>query len=460
MTVDLPEVSWLKDLRGRRDAATIVIGVLVAVCVAAASALFAQSDQTVRAIDSSYELQHTEEALSATTALRAALAVSLLIADARAEGRVSDEERDVALADLAAISAELTSRVDRIEPLGGGAPDLASHARNLDASVASFIGLIEETDLAGAQAEATRQSIPALERLESELELRRSDALERLGREQGQAGTMARAASIAVALLVPLVALAGFRIIQRRRQQERELKLALRHEEERSAVKDQMIANVSHQLRTPLTGIYGMAVAMLEQGFEDEEFSLDATEMIVAEADGLARMVDDLLIATKLDNSEIAMVPERLEPASVIAEVLEGTRFPQPIEAACEPGEVVADGIRLRQVIRNLIANAVAHGAGRRCIEGRVAGDSYIISVMDHGSGVDAATEPHLFKRFTRSESAEVATGSLGIGLAIASELTILMGGELTYRREQGMTAFDLSLPLARMTTAIVPAGT
>jgi len=442
-------VSWKATTdRLRGGGPTALVAALAIVTLATGSALFAESDQARRAIDTAYSLQRSEETLVAMTALRGSLAVSLLAGDAWANDRLSETERNAAVGDLTAISAGLSARVEQLAGTHGALEPVVTLASDVRDSVDAVADSVRSGELDAAQSVAERETIISLERLEAEVGVHRANLLTQLEQERGRAGTSARAASVVVTLVVPAVALTAYRRMQKRRERSRELHLALLHQEEQAALKDQMIANLSHQLRTPLTGIYGMAAAMLEYGFDDADFSADATHAIFAEADDLSRMVDDLLVATKLDTSEIAVVPQELDPRTLIDEVVAASRTPEPIVVDCVAGLVAADRVRLRQVLRNLISNAITFGDGDRQVEGVIEGDRYRISIIDHGAGMPPESEDRMFTRFMHSVSGHVATGSMGLGLAIAAELSELMGLDLAYRREAGVTAFDLVLPV------------
>jgi signal transduction histidine kinase len=418
-----------------------ILGVMAfAGLLVSSSALFAQSDQTVRAIAKAREAQLAEELLTATTATRASLALTLLIAESGTDP--GSRELAASAADLIALTAELDVRAGAVSEFGGRLAPLSP-------AVAAVVEQIQ----AGAREEARdvveTEVLPAIDRMEAEAILVRDEALRLLAAEDGTAGTMARAASIAVALIVPGVALVSLRTIQHRRQRQRDLELRLEHETDRSRIKDEMIANLSHELRTPLTAIYGMALTMAEDGFADPDLIREGTDIIVGEAADLSRMVDDLLVAAKVEAGDIAVLPVPVDPIGLIDEVLVPFGRSRMIARRSDEGPVLADPLRLKQVVRNLVSNAIKHGGKRIAVVGRAQGSDFVIAVTDDGDGVPPELEPRLFDRFIHEGSAPLTSGSVGLGLAIAHELVRRMGGDLRYDHSADRTTFSVTLPLA-----------
>lgn len=412
---------------------------LLAVLLVAVSVLFAQSDQTARAISTSRQAQRAQEVITATTAARSSVAVVLLLMSSDARLDSGEGALVVGVADLIEVLTELDNRVERLAATGWLMPPSA---------LTSLAGQIDLTDQDGLRGLAEGEILPQVEAIELEAVDARDKALTLLAAEEGSAGSLARASSIAVGLLVPGMALVSYRAIQSRQQKQRELELRLRHEEERSRIKDEMIANLSHELRTPLTGIYGMALTLSDQGFEDRELSEELTDIIIGEAADLSRMVDDLLVAAKVDAGDVAIVPREVEPTAVVEEVSRPFVRSRDLEVSMVSGLVVADPLRLKQVVRNLVSNALKHGGNQIGVIGRIEDTNYRIMVVDDGSGVPDELRDRIFDRFVHEGVSPLTSGSVGLGLAIAKELTQRMGGRLTYERFDGFTAFNIELPL------------
>jgi signal transduction histidine kinase len=109
---------------------------------------------------------------------------------------------------------------------------------------------------------------------------------------------------------------------------------------------------------------------------------------------------------------------------------------------------VVGDQLRIRQILRNLLSNAVQHGGTTIRVYGAAAGSNYVLSVEDDGPGVPENVAPRLFARFVHQGDAPLTTGSVGLGLAVAHLLAEAMNGTLDYERIPDRSSFVLSLPL------------
>ena len=110
---------------------------------------------------------------------------------------------------------------------------------------------------------------------------------------------------------------------------------------------------------------------------------------------------------------------------------------------------VQADPLRVRQILRDLISNAIQHGGPNIRIYGDSAGSKYVVSVEDDGPGVPSEIADRLYTRFVHRSEVPLTAGSAGLGLAVAQLLAQAMGGSLDYERVANRTAFVLSLPLA-----------
>jgi signal transduction histidine kinase len=269
------------------------------------------------------------------------------------------------------------------------------------------------------------------------------------------AGNLAIASGITIVVLATLLAIFAFRAIFQARQREQDLEEAIASAHRLVAAKDQIINNLSHELRTPLTSIYGFASLLLEglsQPLTDQQAGANRenAQIILGEASGLSRTVDDLLTSIKGDELGIKIKLVGLSTSSEMDKVLqsfeqEGARLTKQIEEA----QIWVDGVRFRQAIRNLVANARRHGGPRIAVIGRVIGEEYELAIVDDGPGVPGALEEQMFDRFVQRGSERLVAGSLGLGLSIARALTELMGGRLRYERSNGLTKFLLTFPLS-----------
>lgn len=414
-------------------AAAVVITVVIA-------ALFSQSDQTVRVSEAAEQQAAGQSVFEATTALRASLEIAIVNA---ATGAVSEQVEQLDRT-IQRLGAEVELRSRRLS-LAANTDPVALGSR-LD-PIRQALG---DGDAAEARSLVDELNDSVLVPLDSAAATVVEDAAQVIALEKSAAGQVSRFASFAVAFFIPLVVVIVLRSVSRRRQRQRDLESELVKQQDLTRAKDEMIGNLSHELRTPLTGIYGFAVAMEEEGYRDPGFQAEMNRMIISEAADLGRMVDDLLTAAKADGDHIAY---QIEPVDVVREAEEAvqpmTRLAAPVALAVAPGVVMADRLRLRQVLRNLVSNALRHGGDHVVVSGHPGDGMYHLVVSDDGPGVPDEMEERLFERFANEGNRALVTGSVGLGLAIARLLTEGMEGELRYHRQEGITMFEVEIPLA-----------
>jgi signal transduction histidine kinase len=229
--------------------------------------------------------------------------------------------------------------------------------------------------------------------------------------------------------------------------------------EEQSRLKDEFLATISHELRTPLTSILGWS-RMLVSDTLPEAKRRRALEAIDRNARAQTRLVEDLLDASRGLTGElhIASMPVDLTP--IIEAALDAVRPAAEakaldVESALDAsvGPVLGDADRLRQIVHNLVANAVKFTPRGGAVRVRLDddGEAARLVVVDNGPGIRADFLPHVFDRFRQADgSATRAHGGLGIGLSIARDLVALHGGTIeAYSEGEGRGArFVVSLPL------------
>ena len=228
--------------------------------------------------------------------------------------------------------------------------------------------------------------------------------------------------------------------------------------EEASRLKDEFLATLSHELRTPLNTVLGYA-AMLQKGTISTSDLPKAIEVIQRNAQVLTDLVGEMLDTSRVVTGKIRLATAQTDLSELADEAIENIRpsvdakgigFDIAIEREIE---IVADRDRLRQVMWNLLTNAVKFTPAGGRIEIRVlARDSSAhIVVRDTGIGLSAAAIPHIFKRFWQAESGKAhEPGGLGLGLALAKHLTELHGGSIVAESAgEGKGAeFRVTLPL------------
>ncbi len=225
------------------------------------------------------------------------------------------------------------------------------------------------------------------------------------------------------------------------------------------ASKDEFVTSVSHELRTPLTVIVGMAEE-LRRSFDEFEVA-DVKELIgvIAEQSReLANIVQDLLVIGRSDGGgQLVIKPEPIDLDEELGACVQlYVPAERPAELSLEAElPVVADPFRLRQVVRNLLTNAVRYGGPELRLQAVQNALFTTISLWDNGRGIPAEDAAHIFDPYVRSTTGPALPGSMGLGLAVARKLTQLMGGDLVYERRDGWSVFEITLPTARAAVAV-----
>lgn len=257
------------------------------------------------------------------------------------------------------------------------------------------------------------------------------------------------AVRVLVLLIVPSAAILSYRRRARIQLREAEVRLEAELVAERQLrqAKDQFVAGMSHEIRTPLTGIYGFSEVLLDAP-NDSAIDRELVTAINAESAELTRMVDDFIAVSRIDSDslELEMTGVGLvqEAATVAASF---QRRGAEIRIGGDTTEAWADRGRTRQILVNLISNAVAHGGPN--VEVKVVEEegSVRCDVIDDGPGVHPDFVGRLFERYVHDGADAVLTGTLGLGTWVARQLAETMGGTLAYRRLPDSTVFTLSLP-------------
>lgn len=262
-----------------------------------------------------------------------------------------------------------------------------------------------------------------------------------------EAGRLTDAARFLVVLLLPVSVLLAYRAYDRSQRRRRRLEYQLEKEQAVNKTKDEFIANLSHELRTPLTCIYGFSLEMVEAPVkQDPVLAAELANLIAIESGELSRMVEDLLTAATEDQGGLVI---KLEDVDVAVEI-ETVTAPlmatgSQIEVDVEPALIRCDRLRLRQIVRNLVANAQRHGGPANRIVGSRRDDQYVIEVRDDGPGVPPELEDRLFSRFIHRGDTPLLTGSVGLGLSIVQVLANHTGGAVAYRRDGNETVFSVT---------------
>jgi signal transduction histidine kinase len=212
--------------------------------------------------------------------------------------------------------------------------------------------------------------------------------------------------------------------------------------------KDELIAAVSHELRTPLTAVLALAQELQSADGLSAEDRSQFLGLIVEQSRELTHLVEDLLVASRLETGQLKVTAERISLAEQAAQTLRGLPLPEGRTVEPPAGDALAwaDGVRVRQILRNLLTNAFRYGGSHICIAVEQRAATAVLTVGDDGPGVPPAEQERIFQPYERAHQSPGKPGSLGLGLSVSRRLARLMGGDLSYQREP-TAAFVLALP-------------
>jgi signal transduction histidine kinase len=263
------------------------------------------------------------------------------------------------------------------------------------------------------------------------------------------------------ALVAPLAAAAGvvltlilFGVAWAQARARYEAELAVR-------ARDTFLSVASHELKTPLTSLYGNAQLLQRRMTRadtvgDRERNNVAT--IVEQSRRLSKLIDDLLDHSRLQKGRLSISRERVDLGAILNRVADElrpglSRHMLNVSLPDKPLPVLGDAMRLEQVLFNLISNAVKYSPRGGIVEVRAAREEpwALVTVTDHGIGIPSASLPQLFTPFFRAPNAvSNQIGGMGIGLSVVKELVERHGGTLAVESEEGLgSTFTVCLPLA-----------
>jgi two-component system phosphate regulon sensor histidine kinase PhoR len=224
-------------------------------------------------------------------------------------------------------------------------------------------------------------------------------------------------------------------------------------------VRQDFVANVSHEFKTPLTAIQGFAETLLGGALEDPQNSQRFLGIIREHAARLGRLTDDLLKLSEIEAGKLELEMHPVPMGELIEACAETTRLKAAeknislkLDCPSDLPAVRGDSIRLREVLQNLLDNAVQYTpSGGAITVQAIAENQVAIAVIDTGIGIPQAEQERIFERFYRVDAARSReVGGTGLGLSIARHLVEAHGGliEVKSEVERGST-FTVFLPLA-----------
>lgn len=444
--------------RTRNRVVAVLAGFGGVVILVALGYVFSTSSSAQQVATNAQELHEANAAAGSAAIARASIGQAVVFSIDHELGVASAEARDAAL-------TEATSTLDGtrrwVEALTAN-PDTTGLGAELGYLVDTgdeVLDLLVLGSSIAAERVRTASFEPLYAAVADSLGVRQSEIVDEIHRTERFAGVIGWITRFLATLLIPTAAIVAYFIIVRRQIREAGLKMdaRLRAERELGVAKDEFIAGISHELRTPLTSIYGFSEYLLENEILDPDEAMELLALINKDSAELSRMVDDLLTAARLESNALRFTYEyvdlRVESEGAIGAM---TRAGADVHIT---GDVLAwaDPVRVRQIVRNLVSNAIKHGGPSVGIYLEEVDDRTIITVSDNGEGLSPAIEQHLFDRFVHDGVETLLTGSVGLGLSIARSLAQTMGGEIRFVRAGGWTNFEVSLPRKANTSIDVP---
>jgi len=355
-------------------------------------------------------------------------AVGMSLSLKRVNETISNISRNIALLTALVILAGIGVTIFLVRVIVGPIRELATAAKGIAEGDVSSRVEVAARDEIGDLAHSFNRMVEAVRQREGELR-GHAEELDRLNRQ----------------LLLRQ---------QELRETNAQLEAASRH-------KSQFLANMSHELRTPLNAILGFAGILANEslGKVSREEEKEFLDNIVASGKHLLGLINEILDLSKIEAGKVTLSPERFSARDLLEDVRHitqtlATKRGVTVEAVVDPGDLAltADVIKVKQILYNLISNAIKFSSegGKVWVRAATAQQWAEFSVTDTGIGIGPEDRDRIFQEFEQVDlSAERRYEGTGLGLALAKKLVELHGGKIWVESEIGKgSTFAFSLPL------------
>lgn len=214
--------------------------------------------------------------------------------------------------------------------------------------------------------------------------------------------------------------------------------------------RDEFVAAVSHELRNPMSVILGLAQELAN---DYESFSeadrREIAQVMSSQADDASWIIEDMLVAYREDMTSVSVLSEPFDVTEEIRRILDGVSEPVILEVGDGATRAIGDPRRTRQILRNLVSNAIRYGGDEvKVVTRRGEARTIDVVVCDSGDPLDAHEARRIFESYERGTGLLDAR-SVGLGLSVARKLADLMSGKLVYEHDGTFSSFIVTLPAA-----------